>query len=135
MVDHRELFEDVTATLAQAGFDTGQGPSGLRIGHRPQGVVVGWTPTEACADGPSGGPDGGEARDGVGVADGAAGPLPAEIVRTAVSGAVAVVLRASGYQVTETGPDGVLVTAGPPPAETPPDARAEAAAVPEQWWG
>ncbi|MFD0345665.1 hypothetical protein ACFQ0M_05450 [Kitasatospora aburaviensis] len=58
MVDHRELFEDVTATLAHAGFDTGRGPSGLRIGHRPQGVVVGWTPTEAWADDPSGRPDG-----------------------------------------------------------------------------
>ncbi|MFJ3791591.1 hypothetical protein [Kitasatospora sp. NPDC090091] len=135
MVDHRELFEDVTATLAHAGFDTGRGPSGLRIGHRPQGVVVGWMPTEAWADGPSGWPDGVDGRGGVGAADGAAGPFPAEGVRAAVSGAVAVVLRASGYQVIETGDETVLVTAGPPPAETAPDPLVEPAAVPEQWWG
>ncbi|MFD0345664.1 hypothetical protein ACFQ0M_05445 [Kitasatospora aburaviensis] len=52
-----------------------------------------------------------------------------------MSGAVAVVLRASGYQVTETGADSLLVTAGPPRAETAPDPRAEPAGVPEQWWG
>ncbi|MEU6236142.1 hypothetical protein [Kitasatospora sp. NPDC047058] len=121
MVDHRELFEDVTATLARAGFDTGQGPSGLRIGHRPQGVVVGWTPVDQA------GPDGGED----------AGTPPAEGVRAAVSGAVALVLRESGYRVTETGTDGVLVTAGPPPAEDGGACGAgpEPAAVPEQWWG
>ncbi|MFD0273172.1 hypothetical protein ACFVHB_04550 [Kitasatospora sp. NPDC127111] len=129
MVDHRELFEDVTATLARAGFDTGQGPSGLRIGHRPQGVVVGWTPVDRA------GPDGAED----------VGPPPAEGVRAAVSGAVALVLRESGYRVTETGTDAVLVTAGPPPAEEEPGAGGgagggagadpEPAAVPEQWWG
>ncbi|WP_395297871.1 hypothetical protein ACF9IK_33770 [Kitasatospora hibisci] len=138
MVDHRELFEDVTATLAHAGFDTGRGPSGLRIGHRPQGVVVGWTPTEAWADGPAGWPDGVDGLDGLDGMDGdggAAGPPPADVVRAAVSGAVAVVLRASGYRVTETAADSVLVTAGPPPVEAAPDPRAEPAAVPEQWWG
>ncbi|WP_406209005.1 hypothetical protein OH807_37940 [Kitasatospora sp. NBC_01560] len=126
MVDHRELFEDVTATLAHAGFDIGRGPSGLRIGHRPQGVVVGWTPADHA--GPGGDDDGGP---------------PGEGVRAAVSGAVAVVLRESGYRVAETGADGVLVIAGPlpavaeavSPAPAPAGAGEEPVGVPEQWWG
>ncbi|MER5349212.1 hypothetical protein ABT093_02610 [Kitasatospora sp. NPDC002551] len=115
MVEHRELFEDVTADLARAGFDTGRGPSGLRIDRGPQGVVVGWPPAE-----------------------GAAGdPPPAEGIRAAVTGAVAAVLRESGYRVAQPGPDELLVTAGPAPrvpqgAEEP---GREPAAVPEQWWG
>ncbi|MBP0450455.1 hypothetical protein J5Y04_12930 [Kitasatospora sp. RG8] len=123
MVDHRELFEDVTATLARAGFDTGKGPSGLRIGHRPQGVVVGWTPapTPARSPGPSPVPVDGQSPD-----DG---------IRAAVSGAVAVVLRESGYQVAEAGRDGLLVTSGPGPAPAAAARADEGDVVPEQWWG
>ncbi|WP_327673483.1 hypothetical protein [Kitasatospora sp. NBC_00458] len=125
MVDHRELFEDVTADLARAGFDTGRGVSGLRIGHRPQGVVVDWQPVD--------GPDG-PGRDGGG---GGADPSPpVEGIRVAVTGAVAVVLRESGYQVAATGLDELLVTAGPARAAEEPAGRpGEEAAVPEQWWG
>ncbi|MEV6977750.1 hypothetical protein [Kitasatospora sp. NPDC093806] len=122
MVDHRELFEDVTADLARAGFDTERGPSGLRIGHRPQGVVVGWPPVDEAAAG-----GGGEA----------APPPPAAGIRVAVAEAVAVVLRESGYQVAPAGPAELLVTAGPAPAEAPAADPADRppAAVPEQWWG
>ncbi|MEV0534826.1 hypothetical protein [Kitasatospora sp. NPDC050463] len=129
MVDHRELFEDVTAALARAGFDTERGPSGLRIGHRPQGVVVGWSPG---AD-QDGGQGAGEAPEREG---GDASP-PAEGIRTAMTGAVAVVLRESGYRVAEVGPGELLVTAGPgaPEDAARPDGPQEAAAVPEQWWG
>ncbi|MFI6848244.1 hypothetical protein OG535_03295 [Kitasatospora sp. NBC_00085] len=131
MVDHRELFEDVTATLARAGFDTGPGPSGLRIGHRPQGVVVGWTPAPERAE-----PTGQAGVAGVaGGHEGAAGPPPAEGIRAAVSGAVAVVLRESGYRVAAAGSDGLLVTAGPEPASPAAGPPEEADAVPEQWWG
>ncbi|MFB6889286.1 hypothetical protein ACFCX4_08230 [Kitasatospora sp. NPDC056327] len=112
MVDQRELFEDVTADLARAGFDTGHGPSGLRIGRHPQGVVIGWPPADGSAD----------------------GPPPAGVVRAAVTGAVAAVLRESGYRLAETGPDELLVTAGPAPA-VPGEPEREPAAVPEQWWG
>ncbi|MER7701352.1 hypothetical protein ABTX81_00420 [Kitasatospora sp. NPDC097605] len=117
MVEHRELFEDVTADLTRAGFDTGRGPSGLRIDPGPRGVVIGWPP-----------------------ADGAAGdPPPAEGIRAAVTGAVAAVLRESGYRLAEEGPDGLLVTGGPVRAAAAPDgaeaAEREPAAVPEQWWG
>ncbi|MFF1907487.1 hypothetical protein [Kitasatospora sp. NPDC058218] len=127
MVDHRELFEDVTAALARAGFDTERGPSGLRIGHRPQGVVVGWSPG-ADQDGDQDADEGREGED--------ASP-PAEGIRTAMTGAVAVVLRESGYRVAEAGPGELLVTAGPgaPADAARPDGRQEAAAVPEQWWG
>ncbi|MBV6700497.1 hypothetical protein [Kitasatospora aureofaciens] len=83
MVDHRELFEDVTGALAHAGFDTAPGPSRLRIGHRPEGVVVGWSP------------------DG----------LPPEGVRAAVLGAAATVLRESGLRVAESDDGDLLVTA------------------------
>ncbi|MFJ9608779.1 hypothetical protein ACIRS1_20820 [Kitasatospora sp. NPDC101176] len=107
MVDHRELFEDVAAALARAGFDTASGPSGLRIGHCPQGVVVGWSPGEG-ADGP-----------------------PSREAREAVGGAAAVVLRECGYLVAETGDGELLVT----PAAVPVTVAAEAEGVPEQWWG
>ncbi|MFC5661617.1 hypothetical protein ACFP3U_01325 [Kitasatospora misakiensis] len=128
MVDHRELFEDVTADLARAGFDTDRGPSGLRIDQGPQGVLIGWPPSDGDA----------------------AEPPPAEGIRTAVTGAVATVLRESGYLVTAAGPDELLVTADPARAAAQ-DARAaraaqgaqdaqdadgrEPAGVPEQWWG
>ncbi|MFE7565241.1 hypothetical protein [Kitasatospora sp. NPDC057500] len=114
MVEHRELFEDVTADLARAGFDTGRGPTGLRIDRGPQGVVIGWPPT----DGPAGDP-------------------PAEGIRAAVTGTVAVVLRDAGYWVAEVGADELVVTGGPVRAVTAPDGPegAESAAVPEQWWG
>ncbi|WP_380283106.1 hypothetical protein [Kitasatospora purpeofusca] len=115
MVEHRELFEDVTADLARAGFDTGRGPSGLRIDPGPRGVVIDWPP-----------------------ADGAAGgPPPAVGIRAAVTGAVAAVLRESGYRVAEAGPDGLLVTGGPTRVGPAPEEEAERgpAAVPEQWWG
>ncbi|MGV9264827.1 hypothetical protein ACWDRR_09215 [Kitasatospora sp. NPDC003701] len=133
MVDHRELFEDVTAALARAGFDTERGPSGLRIGHRPQGVVVGWSPG-ADQDGAQDGEQ--DADAGAGRADDDA-PPPAEGIRTAMTGAVAVVLRESGYRVAEAGPGELLVTAGPGAREEAarPEGRQEAAAVPEQWWG
>ncbi|MET9403635.1 hypothetical protein [Kitasatospora sp. NPDC002965] len=124
MVDHRELFEDVTTDLARAGFDTGRGPSGLRIGHRPQGVVVDWRPVDP-ADG-AGGSGEVERVD----------PPPVEGIRAAVTGAVAVVLRESGYQVAATGRDELLVTAGPARAvEAPAGPARDEVAVPEQWWG
>ncbi|MFE2723069.1 hypothetical protein [Kitasatospora sp. NPDC059327] len=133
MVDHRELFEDVTAALARAGFDTGRGPSGLRIGHRPQGVVVGWSPGadqdagRGAEPGPAGGAERGEG----------AGSPPAGGIRSAMTGAVAVVLRESGYRVAEAGAGELLVTAGPGAGEAAarPDGQPGAAAVPEQWWG
>ncbi|MQS10844.1 hypothetical protein F7Q99_00750 [Streptomyces kaniharaensis] len=106
MVDHRELFEGVTMVLARAGFDTAPGPSRLRIGHRPEGVVVDWSP------------------DG----------LPPEGVRAAVLGAVAAVLRESGHRVAEADGGGLLVTVAEVvtvPAEPP----TEAEAAPEHWWG
>ncbi|MFE7193717.1 hypothetical protein [Kitasatospora sp. NPDC057541] len=114
MVEHAELFEDVTADLARAGFDTGRGPSGLRIDRESQGVVIGW---------PS--------------VDGTAGDRPpAEGIRAAVTGAVAAVLRESGYRVAQAGPDGLVVTDGPARAAVAAEgAEREPAAVPEQWWG
>ncbi|MEV7782884.1 hypothetical protein [Kitasatospora sp. NPDC088351] len=119
MVDHRELFEDVTATLAGAGFDTARGPSGLRVGHWPQGVVVGWPSREEPAAG-----------------EDPPARLPAEGIRAAVSGAVAAVLRESGYRVADAGGDAVLVTAGPERAAAEPaDPQGETASGPEQWWG
>ncbi|MER7755897.1 hypothetical protein [Kitasatospora sp. NPDC097643] len=138
MVDHRELFEDVTAALARAGFDTGPGPSRLRIGHRPQGVVVGWAPGGAPdgSDGP-GGPDGQGGSDGP---DGPDGP-PSRGARAAVSGAAAVVLRECGYRVTETDGGELLVTAsasasaGAEPVTVPADGPVDRETVPEQWWG
>ncbi|MFF8774391.1 hypothetical protein [Kitasatospora sp. NPDC015120] len=112
MVEHRELFEDVTADLTRASFDTGRGPSGLRIDPGPQGVVIGWPPAgETAGD-----------------------PPPAEGIRAAVTGAVLAVLRESGYLVTRTGPDGLLVTGGPARAAAEPE-EPEPVAVPEQWWG
>ncbi len=116
MVDHRELFEDVTADLARAGFDTDRGPSGLRIDQGPRGVLIGWPPSDGAA----------------------AGPPPAEGIRTAVTGAVAAVLRESGYLVVTAGPDELLVTAGPARVavrEVPEAGEKEQAGVPEQWWG
>ncbi|MDH6708955.1 hypothetical protein P3T27_005701 [Kitasatospora sp. MAA19] len=107
MVDHPELFEDVTATLARAGFDTAPGPSRLRIGRRREGVAVGWAPGEG-ADGP-----------------------PSRGAREAVSGAAAVVLRECGYRVAETDDGELLVT----PAAEPVAVAAEPGAAPEQWWG
>ncbi|GAA1389330.1 hypothetical protein GCM10009639_16800 [Kitasatospora putterlickiae] len=116
MVEHRQLFEDVTADLARAGFDTGRGPSGLRIDRGPQGVVIGWPPTDGPAD----------------------DPPPAEGIRAAVTGTVAAVLRETGYRVAEVGSDELIVTGGPAPAVPPEaaeDLAREPAAVPEQWWG
>ncbi|MER8103121.1 hypothetical protein [Kitasatospora sp. NPDC094016] len=107
MVDHPELFEDVTAALARAGIDAGPGPSLLRIGHRPPGVAVGWSPGEV-PDGP-----------------------PSRGAREAVSGAAAVVLRECGYLVAETAGGELLVT----PAAAPVAVPAEPETVPEQWWG
>ncbi|MFD4907042.1 hypothetical protein [Kitasatospora purpeofusca] len=118
MVDHRELFEDVTADLARAGFDIDRGPSGLRIGHGPHGVLIDWPPAEQAA---------------------ADQPPPTEGIRAAVTGAVAAVLRESGYRVATAGPDGLLVTASRPLRVAAPDAPGEGgrepAGVPEQWWG
>ncbi|MFE6872676.1 hypothetical protein ACFVFS_39810 [Kitasatospora sp. NPDC057692] len=117
MVEHRELFEDVTADLARAGFDTGRGPSGLRIDPGPRGVVIDWPPVGGPAD----------------------GPPPAEGIRAAVAVAVAAVLRASGYRVAEADSGGLVVTGGParvgPAPEEPAGPEREPAAVPEQWWG
>lgn len=106
MVDHPELFEDVTAALARAGIDAGPGPSLLRIGHRPPG----WR--SAGRRGRAGRP-----------------ALPG--VREAVSGAAAVVLRECGYLVAETAGGELLVT----PAAVPVAVPAEPETVPEQWWG
>ncbi|MFJ8431571.1 hypothetical protein ACIQ9P_09735 [Kitasatospora sp. NPDC094019] len=118
MVDHRELFEDVTADLARAGFDIDGGPSGLRLGHGPQGVLIDW-------------PRAGQVP--------AEQPPPAEGIRAAVTGAVAAVLRESGYRVATAGPDGLLVTADRPArvaaADAPGDGGREPVGVPEQWWG
>ncbi|MFH8381665.1 hypothetical protein ACH4E7_12055 [Kitasatospora sp. NPDC018058] len=105
MVDHRELFEDVTEALARAGFDTGSGPSPLSIGHHPEGVVLGWSPGVA-PDGP-----------------------PSGEARAAVSGAAALVLRECGFLVTETG-EGELLVRCAEPVTVPPEPEA-----PEQWWG
>ncbi|MFD8755260.1 hypothetical protein ACFV0O_30445 [Kitasatospora sp. NPDC059577] len=106
MVDHRELFEDVTETLARAGFDTAPGPSPLWIDRHPEGVVVGWKPG-AEPDGP-----------------------PTREACAALSGAAALVLRERGYLVAETESGDLLVRSAEPvtvPAEPEP--------VPEQWWG
>lgn len=66
-------------------------------------------------------------------------PPPAEGIRAAVTGAVAAVLRESGYRVATAGPDGLLVTAARPLRVAAPDALGEGgrepAGVPEQWWG
>ncbi|MEE1783846.1 hypothetical protein PUR71_13145 [Streptomyces sp. SP17BM10] len=102
MVDHRELVADVTATLSRAGLDAA-GPSPLRIGPGPAGVVVGWPPG-------GGSPEG---------------------VRTAVLGAVAVVLREAGHEVTEVDGGDLHVAPVPEPGGVP----AEPETVPEQWWG
>ncbi|MFE6052699.1 hypothetical protein ACFQ6N_18240 [Kitasatospora sp. NPDC056446] len=106
MVDHRELFEDVTGALARAGFDTAPGPSPLSIDRHPEGVVVGWTP--------GGEPD----------------RPPGREARAAVSGALTLVLRECGFLVAETESGDLLVRSAEPvtvPAEPEP--------VPEQWWG
>ncbi|MGW2373331.1 hypothetical protein [Kitasatospora sp. NPDC001683] len=108
MVDHRELFEDVTEALARAGFDTTPGASPLSIGRHPEGVVVGWSP-DLEADGP-----------------------PSGLARAAVVGAAALVLRERGLLVTETGEGGLLVRWAEP-VTVPPESEPEAA--PEQWWG
>ncbi|MFG2848055.1 hypothetical protein ACIRYZ_13525 [Kitasatospora sp. NPDC101155] len=105
MVDHRELFEDVAAALARAGFDTAPGPSPLSIGHHPEGVVLGWSP--------GAGPDG----------------PPSGEARAAVSGAAALVLRECGFLVTET-EEGELLVRCAEPVTVPPEP-----AAPEQWWG
>ncbi|WP_030230855.1 hypothetical protein [Streptomyces sp. NRRL S-350] len=106
MVDHRELFEDVTDALARAGFDTAPGPSPLRIGHHPEGVVVGWSPG-ADPDGP-----------------------PTREARAALSAAAALVLRECGHLVAETETGELLVRSAEPVT-----VLAEPEPVPEQWWG
>ncbi|MER6398460.1 hypothetical protein ABT263_20760 [Kitasatospora sp. NPDC001603] len=135
MVDHRELYEDVTAALARAGFDTERGPSGpsgLRIAELPQGVLVGWSPG-ADQDAGQGAEPGGDGAGG----PGDAAPPPVEGIRTAMTGAIAAVLRESGYRVAEAGPGELLVTAGPRAREEAvrSGGAPEAVAVPEQWWG
>lgn len=90
MVDHRELLADVTATLSRAGLDAA-GPSPLRIGPGPEGVVVGWPP-------------GGDSPEGV---------------RAAVLGAAAVVLREAGHEVAEADGGDLHVAPVPDPAGVP----------------
>ncbi|MFD7901483.1 hypothetical protein ACFV4F_05570 [Kitasatospora sp. NPDC059722] len=90
MVDHRELLADVTATLSRAGLDAA-GPSPLRIGPGPEGVVVGWPP-------------GGDSPEGV---------------RAAVLGAAAVVLREAGHEVAEADGGDLHVAPVPDPVGVP----------------
>ena len=113
MVDHRELFEAVCALLERAGLPLAGGPgqAGLYVGHRPQGVAVGFRPHPHATPAPALG--GGHGLAPVAAVAHSLGTGPAVVF------ALSALLEQAGFTTT-TDPAGNLLVTGTPADRPPP---------------